>query len=173
MPNTYTAIQSVTVGSGGQASLEFTNIPAIYTDLAVLISPRNETNSGQMTMVFNNSTTSDYNRSKVFTDGQGGRYAGNETGQTVFNYIDLPLSSYGANSFGNVFVYIPNYAGSLRKSFSIDSVETNGAVDTCYVEFHGGIRTNTAAITSIKFAINSGNDFNQYTTAVLYGIKKD
>lgn len=170
--STWKTIQSVTVGSGGQASLEFTNIPATYTDLAVLISPRNETTSGQMTMVFNNSTTSDYNRSKVFGE-SGGEYAGSSTGQTVFNYIDLPLSSYGANSFGNVFVYIPNYAGSLRKSFSVDSVETNGNVTTCYVEFHGGIRTNTDAITNVKFAINDGNDFNQHTTAVLYGIKKD
>ena len=33
MANTYTLIASLTVGSGGAANIEFTSIPATYTDL--------------------------------------------------------------------------------------------------------------------------------------------
>ena len=35
MANTYVAIATVTVGSGGAASIDFTSIPATYTDLVV------------------------------------------------------------------------------------------------------------------------------------------
>jgi len=35
------AIQTVTVGSGGAANIEFTSIPQTYTDLVVVLSLRN------------------------------------------------------------------------------------------------------------------------------------
>jgi hypothetical protein len=38
MAVTYTLIQSVTVGSGGAANIEFTLIPQTYTDLLLLCS---------------------------------------------------------------------------------------------------------------------------------------
>jgi hypothetical protein len=38
MATTYDLISSVTVGSGGAANIEFTSIPATYTDLVVLFS---------------------------------------------------------------------------------------------------------------------------------------
>jgi hypothetical protein len=39
MANTYTLIaSSVTVGSGGAANIEFTSIPATYTDLVSALS---------------------------------------------------------------------------------------------------------------------------------------
>ena len=40
MATTYTLISSVTVGSGGAASIEFTSIPADYTDLLLKVSMR-------------------------------------------------------------------------------------------------------------------------------------
>jgi hypothetical protein len=40
MATTYEIISSVTVGSGGAANIEFTSIPATYTDLYVLASIR-------------------------------------------------------------------------------------------------------------------------------------
>jgi hypothetical protein len=41
MANTYEAIATVEVGSGGAATIEFTSIPATYTDLVVKVSARN------------------------------------------------------------------------------------------------------------------------------------
>jgi hypothetical protein len=40
MANTYEAIATVEVGSGGAANIEFTSIPATYTDLKVVCSLR-------------------------------------------------------------------------------------------------------------------------------------
>jgi hypothetical protein len=45
MANTYEIISSVTVGAGGAAYIEFTNIPQTYTDLNLVFSGRN-TSSG-------------------------------------------------------------------------------------------------------------------------------
>ena len=169
MATTYKAIATVTVGSGGAANIEFTSIPATYTDLKILCSVRNETAAGQMTMVFNNSTDSTYSRRKLYTDGSSVASASGSS-ETTFNFIDIPFSSYTANTFSSTDIYIPNYAGSNNKSFSVDNVEENNAT-TAYTEIIAGLRSNTAAITSIKFAINNGSDFNQYSSATLYGIK--
>ena len=169
MANTYEAISTVTVGSGGAATINFTSIPATYTDLKIVLSVRNETAAGQMNMIFNNSTDSTYSRRKIYSDGSSAQGTSGSS-ETTFNFIDIPFSSYTANTFSNTEIYIPNYAGSNNKSFSVDSVEENNAT-TSYTELIAGLRSNTDAITSIKFAINNGSDFNQYSTATLYGIK--
>jgi hypothetical protein len=41
MATTYEAIETVEVGSGGAADIEFTSIPGTYTDLVVKVSARN------------------------------------------------------------------------------------------------------------------------------------
>jgi hypothetical protein len=46
MANTYEAIATVEVGSGGAANIEFTSIPATYTDLAIAFSIRGTLNTG-------------------------------------------------------------------------------------------------------------------------------
>ena len=47
MATTYKAISTVTVGSGGAASITFSSIPATYTDLVLKISGRHDTSSDQ------------------------------------------------------------------------------------------------------------------------------
>jgi hypothetical protein len=68
-------------------------------------------------------------------------------------------------------VYIPNYAGSAYKSISIDAVDENNA-SSAYSVLTAGLWSNTAAITSLRLTDNNGG-YLQYTTAYLYGIKKD
>ncbi len=41
MASTMVALQTVTVGAGGSASISFSSIPQTYTDLKLVISPRN------------------------------------------------------------------------------------------------------------------------------------
>lgn len=163
-------IETVTVGSGGAASVTFSNIPQTYTDLVVLCSVRNESTSGQMTMVFNSSTDATYSRRKLYGDGST-VVSNSGSSETVFNYIDIPYSTYTANTFSNASFYIPNYTSSSNKSFLVDSVEENNST-TSYAEIIAGLRSSTAAITSITFAINNGVDFNQHSSFTLYGISK-
>jgi hypothetical protein len=42
MAATYKLIETVTVGSGGAANIEFTSIPQTYTDLKLVISGKND-----------------------------------------------------------------------------------------------------------------------------------
>jgi len=171
MALTYVAIATVTVGSGGAANIEFTSIPATYTDLQLLFSVRSNRSStiDQIQVQLNGSTTNDTCRDL------------NSDGATVgSNNITTFILSYGnvgnnatANTFGNASIYIPNYAGSNNKSMSLDGVGENNATGTNSAEmgFVAGLWSDSSAVTSIKLICNIGTGFVQYSTATLYGIK--
>jgi len=59
MANTYKLISSVTVGSGGAATIGFTSIPATYTDLLLSYSGRIDQtgNVRQVDISFNSNTS--------------------------------------------------------------------------------------------------------------------
>lgn len=167
MANTYVAIATVTVGSGGAANIEFTSIPATYTDLVLKLSARGTDttgNAGQVAYLKPNGSTSNLSRILLFGNGST---AGSGTGTDSAIYVNP--SDYTASTFGNTEIYICNYAGSTNKSISSDSVNENNAT-AANAGLFASLWSNTAAITSITLTINSGN-FAQYSTATLYGIK--
>ena len=161
MANTHTLIQSVTVGSGGAASIAFTSIPQTYTDLVVVLSTRSASTGNQVICSVNGSTAT--GQRSLFGDGSSA-LSGN--GATWLGFGDT--SAETASVFGNMQVYFPNYAGSANKSASADSVMENNATGA-YVAMTATL-FGTAAITSLTFTTNSGN-FVQYSSASLYGIK--
>lgn len=165
MALTYIAIATVTVGSGGAASMEFASIPGTYTDLLIKLSGRATADTVQATVSFNGSTS---NRSNRMLYGNGSS-AGSEALSDMYSYGAVTASTTTANTFSNVEYYIPNYAGSNNKSMSIDSVGENNAT-LAWSSLVASLWSNTAAITSVKITPGSGN-FAQYSTATLYGIK--
>lgn len=177
MANTYEAIATVTVGSGGAATIEFTSIPASYTDLAIKLSGRSTLGQifGGGTLRFNNdSAQTKYNTRRVYGDGSTASSnswtAGTDSdGIKGWNVVGANAT---ASTFSSQDFYIPNYAGSTNKSVSIDEVTENNAT-TSFAGCFAGIWFNTAAITSIQLVANSGTTFTQHSTATLYGIKKD
>ena len=59
MPSTYELIASYTVGAGGAASIDFTSIPATYTDLVLKLSSRTATGGANDVYIqFNTDSTS-------------------------------------------------------------------------------------------------------------------
>lgn len=167
MPVTYKKITTVTVTGATAASVEFTSIPATYTDVLVLASLRSneaqiETNA---TISFNGSGS---NKSARTLYGGG---SGSGVSYTYASEIYLWLSGGNstASTFGNALIYIPNYAGSTNKSLSIDSVMENNAT-TSSMAMTAGLWSNTAAITSITITCGGGS-FVTNSTATLYGIK--
>ena len=163
MANTYTLIQSVTVGSAGAASIEFGSIPQTYTDLKIVASLRSTGAGSQILLSFNGSTSS-FTARYLFGDGSAAssgtlaRYAG-----------PFSLSTFTASVFSNSEIYIPNYTGSSNKSYSADSVTENNATGS-YLSIVAGLWSVTSAITSITLTPDSVN-FAQYSSASLYGIK--
>lgn len=164
MANTYIAIATTTVGSGGAASITFSTIPSTYTDLVIKYSTR-ATSSGTdwITVSFNTGGTYSY----IYLLGTGSS-AVNGTFRAAINQN----STFTASTFANGEVYIPNYTGSNSKSFSADSVNENNATEA-YSALGAGLWSGTAAITDITLATDNGTNLAQYSTATLYGIKKD
>ena len=173
MPDTFIKIASVTVGAGGASSIDFTSIPSTYTDLVVKLSGRTAYNNiaGSISAYvrFNGDTGSNYSGRRVI--GTGSSATSDNSSTTSFISTFLDITAYTANTFGNAEYYIPNYAGSNRKSISVDGVTEHNAT-LSYAALVAGLWTGTAAITSISiFPEPTTGNFVQYSTAVLYGIK--
>jgi hypothetical protein len=167
MANTFVKIASVSLGSAA-ANIDFTSIPATYTDLCLVISAR-ATNTNvtynQHLLSFNGSTS----------NFSGKRLWGNVGGAASFNttrnagLFDSDTST--ANTFGSTQIYIPNYAGSTNKSFSVESTQENNNSTDFYLEMIAGLWSNSAAINQITLTPDISSNYKQYTTATLYGIK--
>jgi hypothetical protein len=167
MANTYTLIASSTVGSGGAANIEFTSIPATYTDLNCVFSIRGtQAQVYQQIQITFNGSSSGYSQRNIYGDGAAA-YSSALSGS--FFYSDGVGASATASTFGNGAIYIPNYAGSNNKSASLDAITENNAT-TAYTQLYALLWSNTAAITSLKIAAGSGT-LSQHSTAYLYGIK--
>jgi hypothetical protein len=168
MPVTYKKIASVTVGAGGAASIDFSSIPATYTDLIVHLSLRDESTNGfpAVTMEINGVTTNRTWR-RLRGDGTSATSTNNTTGEIN----TMPGANTTASTFGNIQVYLPNYSGSANKSLSVDGVTGNGAAagDTILT---AGLWSQTTVINQLTFKSGSATDFNQHSTATLYGISK-
>jgi hypothetical protein len=171
---TYIQIGStVTVGSGGAATIDFTSIPATYTDLIVKLTTRSTgTAITTFSMRFNGSTAANYNYRYLQGTGSVAQSAAGTSVASAVNLVGYTNGSLSvANTFSNTEVYIPNYAGSNAKSYSVDSVEEENGV-TAYSHLLAGLWALTSAITSITFTPDAGS-FAQHSTASLYGIKKN
>lgn len=170
MANTYTLIASNTLASASP-SITFSSIPSTYTDLQILCSVRGTVASDTLALTFNSSTTS-YTGMTLYGSGSAVATA-SLTGLTYGWAGTINPSTYTASTFASHSIYIPNYAASNYKSFSVDSVVENNATAALYMTLTAGLWSNTSAITSIGVATSGANNMAQYSTFYLYGIKKN
>jgi hypothetical protein len=167
MANTYIQIGStVTVGAGTSATIEFTSIPSTYTDLVLKLSGRTSESYNYASYTINlNGSATGFTGKDVYGIGTNPGSANRTV--TYYNLNGAPST---ANTFSNIEMYFPNYAGSTNKSFSMDAVsEENGSLNNA--SLIAGLWSNTAAINRIT--LTGTNNFVQYSTASLYGIKKN
>jgi hypothetical protein len=167
MANTFELIASSTVGSGGAATISFSSIASTYTDLCLKLSARaTGTGTAKSVLVSYNGSSSSF--TSRFLEGNGSsaasytspaQFGGNFTG-----------GGATASTFGNLELYIPNYAGSANKSASSDAVTENNATGA-YSDLTASLWSNTAAITSITLTPEAGVTFAEFSTAYLYGVK--
>lgn len=167
MPNTMTLISSSTVGAGGTTTFDFTSIPNTFTDLVVKLSARtDDTGTYGYAYIGFNGTAYDSAIRYLQGSGSGVNSASESTG-----YIGIvDANGATANTFSSNEVYIPNYAGSTNKSFSVDSTEEHNAT-TSYMQLMAGLWSNTAAINRITIKTAGANKFVQYSSCYLYGVK--
>lgn len=164
-----TKIQTITVGSGGAASIDFTSIPSTYTDLMLVVSARSSRAlpSDNLFVKFNNNTS---NLSGRILIGSGsGSATSDSSGSVAYNAVG-EANTMTSNTFGNMSVYIPNYAGATPKAMNTDSVTENNATES-YATISASLWNNTSAITQVTLYWNTGPNFVEHSSATLYGVK--
>ncbi len=173
LPGDFQSIATVSVGSGGAATVSFTSIPATYSHLQVRLlarSGRSVGSSAGLYLQFNSTfLTAAHqlrgNGSSASASGSSGGL-GNDT-----LLICVPGTSAGANIFGAGIVDILDYANTNKNKtvriLSGDDLNGSGAI-----QVNSGFLNSTSAITSLTFgSVDGVGSIPQYSHFALYGIK--
>ncbi len=173
LPGSYESIQTVDVGAGGAATVEFTSIPQTYKHLQLRFIAR--TNRGvaadNVHLTFNGDNESTTNYGYHLFSGNGATASAGAGSN--FGYI---LSGTAAGDFqaSNIFgfgvVDIFDYANTNknRVTRSLGGYDANGSG---IIRLNSGLYRSTTAVTSIKLWAESGFVHTQYSSFALYGIK--
>ena len=166
MATTMNLIARQTVGSGGAASVTFSNIPQTFTDLKIVISARGTTAATEQSIkILPNGSSS--NATFIQLQGYGtGTYSG--TG-SYWYAGEMSAASGTSNTFGSTDIYIPNYTSSNYKSANNDTAQENNSSGSARLNLNATLWSSTSAITSIVIQPAADN-FAQYSTFYLYGI---
>ena len=176
----YESIATVTVGSGGSATVEFTSIPATYTHLQ--IRSINQTNRATYTidgfhMRVNSVTSTNYSRHELLSSGGNNDTPQSQGAGTQNVILTIPtISNVKANYFGAAIIDILDYANTnkYKTARSLGGADSNGDTAGYHTTMglsSGALYLNTNAITSITFFPQNATQFNQYSHFALYGIK--
>lgn len=171
MPSTFQKIATVTVGSGGAASIDFTSVPATYTDLVIKLSSRIGSSADRdgVLLTFNN-TGSGYSFRRIFAYDSNSVAADSGSSQSYTQIGNTTANNATSNTFGSHEIYIPNYAGTFNKSIITEATAENNSASSWVVTLGGTLWSNTAAINRVTLTPLSST-FVQNSTATLYGIK--
>ena len=160
--NSYESIATVTVGSGGSSSIEFTSIPSTYKHLQVRMLAKFSV--GDWTEIkLNGDTGSNY--SYHYLRGNG---ASASAGGGGFNASGLGLL-FGTE-WGGAVIDVLDYTNTnkLTTVRNLGGFDANGSGE---IVLSSNLWNNTAAITSLKLQKSSAGTFTQYSHFALYGIK--
>jgi len=160
---TYTPIAIIS-GTGSSDTISFTSIPAIYTDLVLILNGSLSTGNNTR-MRFNNDSNTYYSMTVITGDGSGGSPAVGsyrDSGQTSFTYPGYYDAAMGMNIFN-----IMNYSNtSINKTFIQRNSKTSNQTQTAV-----GLYRSTSAINRVDIYTASGATWTTSTKATLYGIK--
>jgi hypothetical protein len=161
----YQLVETIEVGSGGAASIEFTGIPQDGVGLQILVSGRLTGSADAADLRFNSDSGNNYSQIRL-----------TGTGSAVSSYgftadrinVEFSGNNQTANTFGNLSIYVSNYASTANKSVSIDAVTENNAT-AAKQELTAGSYSTSSGITSLKLI----KAFAEFSTASIYKITAD
>lgn len=158
-------IQTITVGSGGASSFDFTSIPQTYTDLKFVMSVRTSSNDSLLISI--NSSTANF--TNKWLEGNGATLSSG-TNANSGRYVTFTQTGT-ANTFTQTSLYIPNYTVSEYKTMSVENAIEAGSGVTAWLDLVALMWSNNAAISSVTFT-PSAYSIAQYSSVSLYGISK-
>jgi len=165
----YELIETIEVGSGGAASIEFTSIPQDGVDLVLKLSARS-TGGGvrpNIKLTVNDDSTASQKWLRLNGTGSSVATGENDTASYIIPGR-ISGSSSTANTFNSSSIYFSNYTSSNKKSISVDDVTENNATEA-YQTLTAALTADDNPITSIELFLFS-DSFDEYSTASLYKI---
>jgi hypothetical protein len=165
----YDSLATVTVPSGGVASITFAGIPTGYKHLQIRAIGKSSTTSDQdLYWRYNGDTSAAYSIHYLLGNGSGAFAAGAGSNTFIRTNSFATRSTY-TSMYGATVIDILDYASSSKNKTSrhLTGSDNNGSGQ---VVFDSGCWYNTAPITSILLYPGSGN-FAEYSSFALYGIK--
>ena len=168
----YDALATITVPSGGAASVTFSGIPTGYKHLQIRgIARSDQASTGQSAVwvQFNSDTGSNYSWHRVYGNGAT---TPTDTG-TSTTWMLAGIGAYAsnpANEFSANVIDVLDYQNTSKYKTvrGLTGEDENGAG---YVGLHSGLWMNTAAVSTIKIQPGSPYNWVQYSSFALYGVK--
>lgn len=165
----YDALATVTVPSGGAASVTFAGIPQGYKHLqvrAIQRSSRAAANDYGNIYLNSDTTGANYTQHRLRGDGSTASAA---AGTSDFSYGDYPAGSTTASVFGGFIFDLLDYTSTNKNKTQrlLFGYDANGSGQ---INLTSKLWLSTAAVTSITFD-NRGVNWASETTFALYGVK--
>ena len=170
MASTYNLIFGQTLTSTA-ATITFSSIPSIYTDLKLVASMRSDYVGAfdGFTLQFNTDTATNYSFTRL--DGDGSSMSTSRVSSSAPTIVGtITGAGATASTFASAEIYIPNYLAASSKQISIDSVSERN-VSGANMEANAYLWRNTAAINQIVINRQLGTVFEIGSSFYLYGIK--
>ena len=167
----FESIATVTVGSGGASSIQFTSIPSTFAHLQIRIVSRDTraTTYNNVQLQLNSDTGSNYAAHALYGDGSSAQVQA-LTGQTSASGGGASASNNAtANIFGAGVVDILDYASSTKNTVvrSLVGVDLNG---NGAAVIRSALWLSTSTVSSVTLFPQTSGAFAQHSTAALYGV---
>jgi hypothetical protein len=168
----YESIATVTVGSGGASSIDFTSIPNTYEHLQIRAFARGNTNDNidDIAWRFNSDSSVNYAAHYIIGNGSSA-FAGAATGLNYAVWMRVANNLSPSNTFGIGILDILDYKNTNKYKVgrSLSGVDNNNT--TGQIMYTSSVWFSTSAITSITLLSTNSSSFRQYSSFALYGIK--
>jgi hypothetical protein len=177
----YDALATITVPSGGAATVTFAGIPNTYKHLQLRVFAQSNRTSFSVDNLFgtvngDSSASYAYHQIQASTSTTTAATAGGNSSQTALTIGGIN-SGVATNVFTACVVDYLDYASTskFKTIRSLNGYDVNGTVGTSSfggtVGLYSSLYMKTGPITSISFNVLSGTAFTQYSQFTLYGVK--
>jgi hypothetical protein len=170
--NSYESIATVTVGSGGSASVSFTSIVSTYQHLQIryLARTARANQEDNIQLRFNSDSGNNYAAHVLYGDGATAGAFSDGSSITFNTRSVVAAASSTSGVFGVGVLDILDYSNTSKYKTvrSLNGYDNNGAGQ---VRLSSGLWMNTAAITGVTIVSAISANLSEYSSFALYGIK--
>lgn len=163
------SIATVTVGSGGSASITFSDIASSFQHLQIRGISKTAGAGDGLWVRLNSDTAGNYAYHLLYGNGTSAAAAAG-TSQTQATVANQTYSGTNASTFSGFVIDILDYASTSKNKTirGLSGYDLNGSGE---VRVASGLWMSTSAVNAITLRDAGGSNIQQYSTFGLYGIR--